>query len=388
MRVQLVIAFVLFSILASSPAWAADVSVNCDAGESINAALGSLPQGQFNTLNISGTCNETVNIFSFTNLTLAGTPSATITGPNPSELPAIVSVDESRNIVLRGLTLRGSGVLPVRFGLFATNSTVRVENCLIENIGRGIVALGNSSVGVLTTTIQDTNVGVQAANATVALGSTVNEQEAVTVRRSFIGVLAAGPVNLSGSTSLVDNFIGLLVQGVRIGLCCDPGQRRIVNNDFGIVVSGGHVTFIGPSLIEGNRIVGLFLTGGSTEFRPGSATFQQNGLAIFGTNNARLEINDIQITNNNGEGIFLTLGSSARIFGSTINNNGAVGVRLEDLSVAELFGNTIRGNGKFSLFCSPNSHARGDLSNADKAFCPGFGRSPQPKLKMPAAPQP
>jgi len=56
--------------------------VNCDAGQSLNAAIAKLNKEGPNTVFVEGTCTEYVTIAGFENLTVKGTRGATLVQPS------------------------------------------------------------------------------------------------------------------------------------------------------------------------------------------------------------------------------------------------------------------------------------------------------------------
>jgi hypothetical protein len=382
---------------------AADVPIDCDTGGSINAALGGLSPGDNNKITIEGTCEEIVWIIGFSNLTLeGGAGGATLR--EPSGLFTILFILRS-NVTLRNLEFRGTSTADGATAMFISDATTTIEDCLIEhfmpgNVDGAIVVLEGGIVQVTRTIIQDNRVGISAFGGVVTVGLFEGDAGSPTIiRRNLWGILALGDVNLFGSTEIVENEVGVnVVHGGRVQLCCEAGQRKIADNQIGIVAQlNSQVSFIFSNLIEENSTVGLFLVGGSADIA-GSTIIQQNGSfassglgGILATNNARVEMNgevpflssDPEVSANRGTGIILTDGSSARLFSADINNNAGDGVRVLNLSVVRIEGSSIRGNGGFSLFCSKESFASGELSKADKAFCPKFKQLSEPALRIP-----
>lgn len=95
-----------------------------------------------NTINISGTCNaESVAIIGFNRLTIAGP--ATLSRPSG----AVLSVVNSRNVVLNGLTISGGA------GLAISASGVGLRGITVQGAGGiGVSVDGGSNVNVNPTT--------------------------------------------------------------------------------------------------------------------------------------------------------------------------------------------------------------------------------------------
>lgn len=107
-------------------------NVDCSAGQKISTALASMTDRNGpNIINLSGTCNEPMNIVGFNRLTVAG--SATLMQP--------VNINGSGNISLNDLTIAGPN------GLFVGASTANITNVTVRNSnGHGIVVAGGSNL--------------------------------------------------------------------------------------------------------------------------------------------------------------------------------------------------------------------------------------------------
>lgn len=405
-----VVGVAILVLAAATPAWADQWSVSCP-GESLRGLLFSLGGGT-HTITIRGECVETLLIIDgFDHLTLQGegTPRAVVIDQEPIP-PQWLGVILNSQVTLRNLEFRGSGVPGGGPGIFAADSTLTVENCLIDGFlpsgpsaALGALFLGSkASATIQGTTIQGNSVGVFVANGSnLALGlQEGDEGSPVRIQRNTFGVWVSGTVLLRGSTIIAGNDVGVMVDG-SLGVCCEVGRRRITDNRIGIVAhNGAQVSLAWSNVVERNTDVGLFLAGASLQI-VGGTVIQENGSydpsgrgGILASNNSRVEIigdapsflgPDPAIVDNEGAGIILTEGSSARIFDAEINNNVGDGVRVQNFSVVRLEGNSIRGNGGFSLFCSKSngSAASGDLFNADKASCKTFEQSSEPALRLP-----
>ena len=397
-----ILGFLVFLGLVCSPCWAAEVSVNCGLGQSLQSAVNSLPQEETNKVTVSGTCTQQLFIFGFRNLTIEGTAGATLADPGGA-FRAMVGIFGSRSVTFRNLRLRGTAPAEGNSGVFVfgVGGELTIDNCLVDNFVTrlpfaAITAFNDGGVSVRASTIQDNSIGISMlGTGRLALGETFGEQTPTVIQRNNWGIFVAAEsaAALFGSTKLVNNKAGAVVSG-HFFLCCDEGQRTVADNQYGIVIEGGRLDSFGSNVIQRNSTVGVFLVGAFAHIDTGT-TIQANGNfassgvgGVLATNNSRVEIVGPKINGNNGSGVILTDGSSARIFGAEINNNAGDGVRIRDLAVLRLEGNTILGNTKFSLSCSKESHASGDLTNAGKASCPSFIPSSEPALKLPPVPTP
>lgn len=133
--------------LSSSPAEAATVTVDCDAGRTIGGALGGLKAGD--TLAVTGTCREHVVIpAEVARITLDGQGKATIQGSGPTADAIFVT---GKNITIKGFKIIGG-----RDGIHLSGpAAVVIDGNVIQDNGRGI-HLDKGSIGrIVNNTIQN-----------------------------------------------------------------------------------------------------------------------------------------------------------------------------------------------------------------------------------------
>ena len=158
-----------------------------------------------------------------------------------------------------------------------------------------------------------------------------------------------------------------------VSFCCaGTGERQILNNRIGIVLTNGATLQNGDLLrIEGNSNFGIFMSASQASLRNTSLT--GNGTAgnpihaaIEVLSNSHLTLRDSAVTDNPSHGLFVSQNSSTFLRDATIADNGGDGVRLEVLSSANLSsGNDLSGNGQSDLSCDESSIAVAGVA------CPG-----------------
>jgi hypothetical protein len=173
--VILVCAAGIFSTLTAAGASALTLPVNCNVGETISGAiaklqlLGPIATAGPNTLNISGTCNENVNINAMANLTLQGSSGATVNG-NSSGNGETLFITQSQGITVNNLTING-------FGVYCAASTCYLNNDVVQNSGFAGIAVGVSAVMILNTSTVQNNAGpgiaIRIGGNVILAGSTV-----------------------------------------------------------------------------------------------------------------------------------------------------------------------------------------------------------------------
>jgi len=151
-----------FSALSAN---AATVSVDCDAGNTITAALGNVKPGD--TVLVSGTCREQVSVASeITRITLDGQKKTTIRHPGkPAASPHAVYI-RGNDITIKGFTVTG-GLDGIH--LSGPASSVIDGNVVVKNSGRGIHIDKGSIARILNTTVQESGaIGIDITGASYA----------------------------------------------------------------------------------------------------------------------------------------------------------------------------------------------------------------------------
>ena len=156
------LAGLFFSALS---AHAATVSVDCDAGNTITAALGNVKPGD--TVLVNGTCEEQVSFApEMVRITLDGQKKTTIQHPGkPASSPHTVFI-RGKDITIKGITVVG-GLDGIH--LSGPASAELDGNVVIKAAGRGIHIDKGSVVRVLNTTVEESGVmGIDITGASYA----------------------------------------------------------------------------------------------------------------------------------------------------------------------------------------------------------------------------
>src|SRR5215471_4756866 len=102
MRRIMVLLLLACSAIAMAAQAAQNIPVNCDAGQSLNAAISRLPKQGPSTVTVQGTCTEYVTIAGFENLTVRSTTGATLVQPSVAfKSPILITllrINSSRNV--------------------------------------------------------------------------------------------------------------------------------------------------------------------------------------------------------------------------------------------------------------------------------------------------
>jgi hypothetical protein len=225
-----------------------DVFVDCDAGETIGAALAEADThlGQVN-ITISGVCEESVNV-GRDDVSLSGVNrSDGIRGSSHVGQGGAVDVNGARRVSLSNMTI-SSGVFGIVLGgadvgvsgvtvrdtsltgmFVQVGSILNVDDSLIvENAGSGIEAQTESIIVLANSEVSHNGgTGIGAGSATVS----VNNSEIVDNQDGGAGVGNGGNLDL-GSTLVANNrgFAGVVSRGGQLGM---GGDTRIVGNEGG-----------------------------------------------------------------------------------------------------------------------------------------------------------
>lgn len=144
---------------------AATISVDCDAGNTITAALGNVKPGD--TVLVSGTCKEQVSIApEIVRITLDGQKNATIQHPGGSGVSPHALYNRGKEIIIKGFTVTGGqdGI-----HLSGPASAVIDGNLVTKNSGRGIHIDKGSVARILNTTVEQSGgIGIDITGASYA----------------------------------------------------------------------------------------------------------------------------------------------------------------------------------------------------------------------------
>lgn len=201
--------FAVVLVACAIPATAAGsrFNVNCDRGEKINKLLNTITKAGAVppiTINVSGTCKESVLIQNFDRLTLQTKTGAVIIGP-PKTVNAAVTILQSTYVTVQGFLIQGGSD-----GLDCLeNSICNLNELTVENSTNGGVAFGRSA-GILTANVFQNNAarGLNLANGSKVLvvGGTSQGNAA-----DGIGVVSGS--NLTMQNATIQNNAG---DGVRV----------------------------------------------------------------------------------------------------------------------------------------------------------------------------
>jgi hypothetical protein len=274
-------------VLMGSTAHATTLWVNCGAKGGLNSIGAALKESSENshgpiTINVSGACNENVQIKNLNQLTLNAINSASVTDTTNGVIETI-GIYESTGITINGLTVNG---------------------------GSDAISVAQSAVALH---------GVTAQNAVY----------------DGVGVYLGGSVFINGATLQSNGYAGLGVFGGDVNAAGVTSQQNGAQQGGGgiVVDHGGRAQY---------RATDPYYEGGTDSI---PAIITNNFVGIIVQNRAEINCGSCQITHNTVGGVSLDVGATAtfvRVFPVyappaaplTIEYNGGPGVSVGDLSSA------------------------------------------------------
>lgn len=332
-------------------AHAASVTVDCNAGGSITAALAPLDLQGPHTITVTGVCREAVTILNRERLTIQAPAgqTATIERPAGGGPAAAVFVNGSSAVSLQRLVLTGAanGLLLQRL------SDVNAQQVTTENNGaNGMAVIGNSNLILTASTVRN-----NAFNGIVGQDSSV--------------------LRVSGGTVIESNGrAGLLLVNNSTSSFLDSFVRR--NGQHGIALLASSTINLINNMIENNAWTGVNVAvtsdaeiGGNTISGNGAGPGAEGAGGLVVAENSDVLVSASTIVNNTGPGILATAHATLSVTdGSTVSGNSEQGVKLERLAVAQFLGaGTIVSNAEADLACDTTSLAAGDLSGVQEIRC-------------------
>ena len=310
------------------------------SSETIADALSKAQPGD--TITITGTCNETVEV-NKDGITLDGGGTAIIDGGG-ADAP-VITVYGHQNVVIRGLTVQKG-----RYGVLADRgAAVWLEDVIARNNGTGITISGNSYArfaGAILANDNKIDIGIDIRQSNVfAEDVTVqadrNAEDGIAVHRGaqmfLIGASKVEVKENRGYSAI------LCYQDCSFSVVSSSGtpisMQVTDNNGVGIYVySNAHLILEGVDLtVRDNGGHGLSVASASSIETFGG--FPYGDIAI--------PIGAAVFNNNGGSGISLSTNSHAAFFSGevTISNNGGDGISAWNDADVNLADATFSGNG-------------------------------------------
>jgi len=361
---------VSFTTVASA---SGGITVDCNKGQSLNQALAKLDKHTANTVAVSGTCTEYVQVIGFQNLTLKGLAGASLVQPSTSSgtlFNGVLFIESSQSVMVSGLNVSADPTTPVA-GIGIGHGSTDVRLRFLTVTGGGIVVFENSQVSVAYVTSQSpgyaalaiydsSDAHVEHCQFTATPGSIWN-----------VGIaLGASHVTLY-ATTITDMQVGIgayqgsIVDVVNYNTYYSTGGSTDVSiqnpagaNFYGVSVDGG-----GSLNVESARLV--INKAGQTWGGTTGGVLLSDG-ATMSTTTGNLIING-----SNSQGVVALNNAHATLTGATVSGSGHGGLVAANMSTIDVaLGNsnslsTVGGN-SVDLFCDSTSWLTGSANIAGK----------------------
>jgi len=343
---------VLFLALSSGADGA--VNVNCDQGDSLQAAVSAATPGD--TIAVTGVCYETV-VIATDDLVVDGQGATILDAGNAFPPQAAISVEGARGVTLKGLDVRN--------GLMGISLKKGAHAALDEIVTRNQETMGLSAIEKSVLTVNSARIEDAGVNG--------------------VDIVEASNIKITGELSVSGSGIfSLNLQDAAV-LTAENATVELENNTFGLHVAVGSTAFFNESSVHANQndLIGVAVDNGSKLFMF-SSHLQANGNGLDGIDcniNSNIDFdaassataNDngrngisledttfnvfsffvvpgpsIEASNNGQNGAILTLGSKMDIGINsrfTASGNGQNGILVDDGSVVVLTNATVTGHG-------------------------------------------
>ncbi len=357
------LATLLFSALGATAA--PTLTVDCDAGQSLNRTLAKMDKFTPATVTVKGTCTEYVLIDGFNGLTLNAVQGATLQQPNtnPQSNPYVLSIKASRGVTVLGLAVHSSSSLFSSIGIGGGSNDVRLQSVTTDG-SWGVVVYEASQVWLVRVTVNLT-FGYAAVSAFDK--SDVHIVDGL-LQRPANSAFNAGLLVGSGHVTMQGMTIRDMQQSININ---SSGSVDLVNFDSTggtdvVIDNPGGTNYNGALVFDGSS-----LNLGSVKLRITNAGQPWGGDtgAVFVSNGSTLNAGaNLVVSGSQGQGVIVSNDSHAELAGSSITGGAHGGLVVVNLSTAGVDTSNpltvISANGT-DLFCDSRSQIAGALNIAN-----------------------
>jgi hypothetical protein len=373
MRRIMVLLFVVCSAIAMV---AQAVAVNCNAGQSLNAAISKLNKLGPNTVTVQGTCAEYVTISGFENLTVKSTSGATLVQPSivPTNIfVSLLRINASRSVTVDGLNFSSDSSKPPAIGIGGGSNDVRLRNLNVTGGSAGIIIFENSQVSIA---------GVNVTNAGYASISAYDLSDVHLencVLQDLTGVNWHSGINFSSAHATIRR---MTIRNMDVGLAVADGGSIDIS-DFDTYYPSGGVADVVIENSAGKNSTGVSIDGGSSIYVATAKLRINNAGQAWGdsidvSNGSTLNASaNLIISGSHGQGILVINNSQAVLDGSSITgglHGGLVAVNMSTIAANTWDLTTSVSGNAVDLFCDSKSLITGTvhIANANTIQCPNL----------------
>ena len=364
----------LFSALCTPAAAITNLTVDCDAAQTIKHALAKLDKLSPAIVTIKGTCTEYVQIDGFNNLTLKGVQGTTLQQPAtapPTNPGYVLSITASRSVTISGLTVVSSASVFSGIGIGKGSNDILLRNVTTDG-SWGVIAYEASQVWLVRVTA---NVAFGFAAISAFDKSDVHIVDSAMKHPSSDTGFHAGLFVSSGHVTMQGTTIRDMQQGISIS---DSGSVDLVN--FDSAAAGVDVVIASPAGTNSNGAIvsdssSLNLSSARLLIsNPGQPFgFDTGGVLI--TNGSTMNAGaNLIVSGSHGQGVIVSNNSHAQLAGSSITGSAHGGLVAVNQSTVSVNANNpltmISGNGT-DLFCDSKAQIAGanNIANATTVQC-------------------
>ena len=352
--------------VAVSATAASVVTVDCDAGQSLNQTLAKLNKLTPATVTVTGTCVEYVLIEDFNGLTLNAAQGATLQQPstNPQSNQYVLSIRASRSVTVNGLAVRSQPSIFSSIGIGGGSNDITLQSVSTDG-SWGVVVYEASQVWLKKVTVNLT-AGYAAVSAFDK--SDIHMVDCL-LERPTDSNFDAGLFVGSGHVTLQGTTIRDMQQSITVGA---SGSVDVQN--FDSTAAGIDVFVENPSGTNYNGAIvsdSSSLNIGNAKLRITNAgqSYGGDSGAVFVTNGSTLNAGaGLIVTRSQGQGVIVSNGSHAELAGSSITggvHGGLVVVNMSTAGVDSASPLTSIGANGTDLFCDSKSQIAGTLNIAN-----------------------
>jgi hypothetical protein len=366
---------VLAASVAMAETTAQSTTVDCNKGQSLNATLAKLDKQTPNTVTVSGTCTEYVQVVGFDGLTLQGLPGATLAQPTTGagNLLGLLYIESSRSVYVNGLSIQADTTTVAAIAIGRGSSDIRLRYLNIEGGSSGISIFEHSQVSIAYVTAQDpgfTTLGVydlsdvHVERSSFRSSTGTSYQVGLFVGASHITMYDTSITNMQVG---IDAYAGSIIDV----LLFTSYYTNVVPTDVVIDSPAGTnyngVTISGGGSLNASTANLVIKKPGQSYGGTSGGVLISDGASLTATNGS------LVITGSKGQGVMALNNSHATVIGATVtggSHGGLVAANLSSIDVSVGTLSLVSGN-SVDLFCDPDSTITGtaNLSGVPTAQC-------------------
>jgi len=375
-NLEVLMLLVLVASIAGAETPAQSTTVDCNKGQSLNSTLAKLNKLTANTVTVSGTCTEFVQVVGFENLTLNGLAGATLVQPTTgagSVFNSLLFIESSRSVYVDGFSIQADTITVPAVGIGHGSSDIRLRHLNIQGGTFGISIFEHSQVSIAYVTAQDpgfstlgvfdlSDVHVERSAFTSSTGTSYQVglfvgASHITMYDTTITNMAVGIEGYAGSIIDVLVFTTYYANSVPSDVVIDSPAGTNYN---GVAISGGGSLNVSTANLVINKPGQTY--GGTT-----------GGVLISDDASMTTSDGDLVIAGSNGQGVMALNNSHATLIGATVTSShgGLVAANLSSIDVSVGTTLTLVVGKNVDLFCDPDSTITGtvNLSGVPTARC-------------------